>query len=89
MHIAAANLEANPNLGQYGFVQSVAQLMQAQTNMLTTHAQAVAMQNLPLLPHFTGENPQGDKDSFGEWIELLEERTRLAEWSKEQHLQQV
>lgn len=47
------------------------------------------MQNLPLLRHFTRENPQGDKDNLGEWIELLEERKRLAEWSKEQHLQQV
>ena len=49
------NLEANPNLGQHGLVQSKAQLMQAQTNMLTAHAQAIAMQNLPAITTFTGE----------------------------------
>ena len=65
----------------------MAQLMQAQTNnMLTSHVQAVAMQNLPVIPAFTGEDPQGDEDNFEKWLELLEERGRLAQWSKEQHL---
>ena len=45
-----ANLKANPDLGQHVLVQSIAQLMQAQTNILTAHAQAVAMLNLPALP---------------------------------------
>ena len=85
----AANLEPNPNLGQHGLVQSMAKLMQAQTNMLTAHAQAVAMQNLPALPPFTGEDPQGDEDNFEKWLELLKERGRLAQWSKEQHLCQL
>ena len=84
-----ANLEANPNLGQHGLVQSMAQLMQAQTNMLTAHAQAVAMQSLPVIPAFTGEDPQGDEDNFERWLELLAERGRLAQWSKEQHLCQL
>ena len=37
----AANLECKPNLDQHGLVQSMTQLMQAQTNMLTAHAQVV------------------------------------------------
>ena len=86
---AAVNLETNANPGQHGLVQSMAQLMQAQTNMLTAHAQAVAMQNLPALPSFSGEGPQGDEDNFEKWLELLEERGRLAQWSKEQHLCQL
>ena len=86
---AAPNFEANPNRGQDGLVQSMAQLMQAQTNMLTAHAQAVAMQNLPALSPFTGEDPRGDDDNFEKWLELLEERGRLAQWSKEQHLCQL
>ena len=72
------NADANPNLGRHGLVQSMAQLMQAQTNMLSAHAQAVAMQNLPPIPAFTGEDPQGDEDNFEKWLELLEERGRLA-----------
>ena len=63
--------------------------MQAQTNMLTAHAQAVAMQNLPALSPFSGEDPQGDEDNFEKWLELLEERGKLAQWSKEQHLCQL
>ena len=86
---ATANLEANSNLSQHGLVQSMAQLMQAQTNMLTAHAPAVAMQNLPALSPFTGEDPQGDEDNFDKWLELLKERGRLAQWSKEQHLCQL
>lgn len=72
-------------VGQTGLVQSMAQLMQAQTNMLTAHAQAVAMQSLPALPPFTGEDPKEDDDNFEKWLELLEERGRLAGWSQEQH----
>ena len=83
---AAPNLEANPNQGQDGLVQSMAQLMQVQTNMLTAHAQAVAMQNLPALSPFTGEDPQGNEDNFKKWLELLEEMGRFAQWSMEQHL---
>ena len=86
---AAPNLEANPNQGQDGLVQSMVQLMQAQTNVLTAHAQAVAMQNLPALSPFSGEDPQGDEDNFEKWLELLEERGKLAQWSKEQHLCQL
>ena len=58
--------EANPNhnLDQLGLVQSVTQLMQAQTNMLTAYAQVVAMQNLPSLSPFTGEDPHSDEDNF-------------------------
>ena len=62
------------------------QLIQAQTNMLTAHTQAVALQNLPALSPFTGEDPQGDVDNFEKWLELLKEKKRLAQWSKEQHL---
>ena len=80
---------ANPDIGQHGLVQSMAQLMQAQTNMLTAHAQAVAMQNLRVIPPFTGEDPKGDEDNFEKWLELLEERGRIARWSKEQYLCQL
>ena len=68
----------------------MAQLMQAPTNMLTAaHTQAVAMQNLPALSPFTGEDPQGDEYNFEKWLELLGERGRLAQWFKEQHLCQL
>ena len=56
MYMQLLIFKANPNLGQHGFVQSMTQLMQAQTNMLTAHAQAVAMQNLLSLPPFTGKD---------------------------------
>ena len=35
--------------------------------MLTAHAQVVAMQNVPELPPFTGEDHQGDEDNFEKW----------------------
>ena len=34
-------------------------------------------------------DPQGDEDNFEKWLELLEERGQLPQWSKEQHLCQL
>ena len=42
-------------------------LLQAQTEMISVQAHAVAVQSLPALPHFTGQkvNSTTDEDSFG------------------------
>ena len=40
---AGTNFEAYPRDRQHGLVQSMAQLMQTQTNMLTAHAQALLL----------------------------------------------
>ena len=79
----------NEEVSQHDLVHSMTQLMQAQTSMLTAHAQAVAMQSLPSLPPFNGEDNIGDEDNFDKWLELLEERGRLAGWSEEQYLCQL
>ena len=47
------------------------------------------MQNLPVVSALTGGDPQGDEGNFEKWLELLKERGRHAQWSKEQHLCQL
>ena len=57
--------------------------------MLSVQAQAVAVQNLPPLKRFSGESPDLEEDSFDRWLEIFEERARMARWSEEQKLYQL
>ena len=61
-----------------------------QSKMLATQASAsaVAVQNFPPLPFFTGEDIKCEQDEFEHWIERFEERARLASWSDEQKFSQ-
>ena len=76
---------------QPNIVQSMAKLLQAQTEMLSAQAHAVALQSLPALPHFAGQDVDSttDEDSFDRWLEQFEERGRLAGWTSEQQLCQL
>ena len=69
----------------------MAKLLHAQTEMISAHAYAVALQSLLPLPHFTGQDVDSatDEDSFDKWLEQFEERGRLAGWTDEQQLCQL
>ena len=72
-------------------VQSMTKLLQAQTEMISAQAHAVAIQSLPALPHFAGQDVDSttDEDSFDRWLEQFEERSRIAGWTSEQQLCQL
>ena len=57
--------------------------------MLSVQAQAVAVQILPLLKKFSGENTEFEEDSFDRWLEFFEERANMARWSEEHKLYQL
>ena len=76
---------------QPNIVQSMTKLLQAQTEMISAQAHAVAIQSLPALPRFSGQDVDSttDEDSFDRWLEQFEERGRLAGWTSEQQLCQL
>ena len=57
----------------------MAKLLQAQTEIISAQAHAVALQSLPALPHFTVQyvDSTTDEDSFDRWLEQFEERGRM------------
>ena len=70
-------------------IQSMSKLLQAQTEMLSAQAQAVAVQGLPALSKFSGENLETEEESFDRWLEMFEERAHLAGWTEEHKLYQL
>lgn len=53
---------------------------------MTAQAQAAAVQHLPALHCYTGEDDQTDDEVFDRWLERFEERAKLAGWNNEQKL---
>ena len=74
---------SNPGSLEPSLVQSMTQLLQAQTQMLAAQAQAAAVQSLPPIPKFSGEDAEKEEKSFKRWLELFEERAKLAAWPAE------
>ena len=70
-------------------MHSMSRLLEAQTQMIAMQASAVAAQNLPPVPRFTGKDIQLDDDNFDRWIEHFEERAKLAGWTEEQRVYQL
>ena len=70
-------------------VQSMAKLLEAQTQMLAAQAQAATVQILPPLAKFNGEDADKEEKSFKRWLDIFEERAKLAAWSAEQKLYQL
>ena len=66
-------------------LQSVAWMLQAQTAAMEAQTRAAAIQNLPPLPLYTGEERQIADDGFECWVERLE-RARICGWTPEQQL---
>ena len=77
------------NSPEPSLVKSMTQLLQAQTQMLAVQAQAATVQSLPPISKFSGEDAEKEEKSFKRWLELFEERARLAAWPAEQKLYQL
>ena len=81
----------NPTSGQTILVESMAELLKAQTQMLATQAQAASIQSLPALTPFTREESQSQlfDEDFDHWLKSFEERALVARWTAEQKLCQL
>lgn len=64
------------------FMQSLAQLVKTQTDMVAAQTRAMSAQTLPPMPHFSGEGDQTE-DTFERWLEQFEERAKLVSWSED------
>ena len=70
-------------------VATMAKLLKAQTEAIAAQTQAAAAQHLPPLKPFTGEDVQVGEKTFERWLELFEERAKLAGWEPTQQLHQL
>lgn len=67
-------------------VQSMARLLQAQTEVMTAQAKATILQTLPALSSYTGEGTDISDDGFDKWIERFQERAKFAGWDEKDQL---
>ena len=70
-------------------VATMTRLLQAQTEAIAAQTQATAAQHLPPLETFTGEGMKTEEKTFDRWIELFEERAKVAGWGPAQQLHQL
>ena len=70
-------------------MESMSKLLQAQTQMLCAQAQAVAVQGLPALKKFSGENLESEDEGFDRWLELFQEKAHFEGWTEEHKLYQL
>ena len=70
-------------------VATMTRLLQAQTEAIAAQTQATAAQHLPPLETFTGEGIETEEKTFDRWIELFEERAKVAGWGPAQQLHQL
>ena len=64
-------------------------LLKAQTDVMATQAKAAALQNLPHLPKYTGEDGDTANGGFDRWIESFRESAKFADWSASDQLYQL
>lgn len=62
-------------------METMACLLQAQTDAMVAQTKAVAVQHLPTLPCFTGEGSGVIDDGFDQWIERFHECAQFAAWT--------
>ena len=69
--------------GGDSLMQSLAQLVKTQTDMVAAQTRAMSAQTLPPMPHFSGEGNQSGEDSFERWLKQFKERAKLVGWSED------
>ena len=70
-------------------MQSVTRLLEAQRLMMAAQVQAMAVQSVPPLRKFSGDDIDSDEGSIDRWIEQFEERAKVMGWNNEQKLFQL
>jgi hypothetical protein len=57
--------------------------------MMETQAKAIAMQSIPPLWIFSGDDADTDDGSFERWFEGFKERAKIYQWDEDQKLFQL
>lgn len=57
--------------------------------MMETQAKAIAMQSIPPLWIFSGDDADADDGSFERWFEGFKERAKIYQWDEDQKLFQL
>ena len=70
-------------------METVARLIQAQTEAMAAQAKAAAITHLPHLAYFTGEGVTSHEDSFDHWVEKFKDRAQFVGWSSAEPLYQL
>ena len=70
-------------------VSTMEKLFKAQTEAIAAQMPVTATQHLPPLKSFTGDDLQEEEKTFDRWLELFEERAKLAGWGPARHLHQL
>ena len=70
-------------------METVACLIQAQTEAMAAQAKAAAITHLHPLSYFTGEGVTSHEDSFEHWVEKFKDRAQFAGWSSAEQLYQL
>ncbi len=78
-----------PGSASDGVMEYVTKLLKVQTDVMAAQARAVAVQNLPGLPYFTGEGTGDTGNGFDRWLERFRERAEFAGWTAEEQLYQL
>ena len=82
-------IESGTETDSTTLVATMTRLLQAQTEAIASQTQATAAQHLPPLETFTGEGMETEEKTFDRWIELFEERAKVAGWGPAQQLHQL
>ncbi len=77
-----------PGSAADGVMETVTKLLKVQTDVMA-QTRAVAVQNLPGLPYFTGEGTGDTGNGFDRWLERFRERAEFARWTAEEQLYQL
>ena len=75
--------QSDPGGESPSLMQSIAQLIKTQNQMVEAHTRAMSAQSLPPLKHYSGEGVQSLEDGFDRFIEQFEEGARIVGWSEE------
>jgi len=62
-------------------IEAMTCLLQEQTDAMVAQTKVTAVQHLPNLPLFTGEERNLGEDTFDKWVEKFRERAQFTGWS--------
>ena len=69
--------------------ETFSRFLKVQTDAIAAQTKATAVQNLPALATYSGENEDVDGDGFEQWLEMFKERAAFAGWSDSEQLYQL
>jgi hypothetical protein len=70
-------------------METFAHLLKVQADVMAAQAKPVAVQNLPALSCYTGEDGDATDNGLDRWLKSYRERATFTNWSEEDQLHQL